>query len=214
MKLFIQNMLSMRCKMLVVLELRKMGFEYSVAELEAEDLETIAPEVKYAILTSALRKYSIALKGEERAVLLDRLKLAIIEVIRHSDEMPKTRLSVYLSDKLHYSYPYLSKLFSHVHGYTLEHFIIEHKIERVKELLAFKDLTLSEIAWKLHYSSVAHLSNQFKKIVGATPSRFRTTERERHVVLPVVSERAPAFVGQLIVESAGGSVDHGAGMAN
>jgi len=183
MKLFIQNMPSLRFRMLVVLELRQLGYEYSIAELEAEDLETIAPEVKYGILNDALRKYSIILKGEERAVLLDRMKQAIIEVIYHSDQVPKTKLSVYLSNKLNHSYPYLSNLFSRLHGYTLERFIIEHRIGRVKQLLAFKEITLTEIAWKLRYSSVAHLSNQFKKIVGNTPSCFRMMERDRQAAL-------------------------------
>ncbi|MBP6391611.1 MAG: helix-turn-helix transcriptional regulator [Flavobacteriales bacterium] len=203
MKLFMQNMFSLRCKMLVVLELRQLGFEYSIAELEAADLETIAPEVKYAILTSALRKYNIVLKGEERAMLLDKLKYAIIEVIYRSDGMPQTRLSVYLSEQMKYNYCYLSSLFSHAHGYTLEHFIIEHKIERVKQLLAARGLTLSEIAWQLHYSSVAHLSNQFKKIVGVTPSGFRTAVHMRHSAFPGVPEPAPAYIGHHATQIAG-----------
>lgn len=190
--------------MLVVLELRNMGYEYSIAELEAAELETIAPEVKYAILNSALRKYNIVLKGEERSMLLDKIKHAIIEVIYNSDQLPKIKLSVYLSEKLNHKYPYLSSLFSQAHGYTLEHFIIEHKIERVKELLAFKELTLSEIAWKLHYSSVAHLSNQFKKIVGATPSCFRSQEQQVHPATLGFSALDPAYVGQYLIEGANG----------
>ncbi|MBK8499154.1 MAG: AraC family transcriptional regulator [Flavobacteriales bacterium] len=197
-------MLSLRCKMLVVLELRQLGFEYSIAELEASDIESIAPGVKYAILTSALRKYNIVLKGEERSMLLDRIKHTIIEVIYNSDQLPKTKLSVYLSEKLNYNYPYLSSLFSQAHGYTLEHFIIEHKIERVKELLAFKELTLSEIAWKLHYSSVGHLSNQFKKIVGATPSCFRSQEHRSHPEPLDFSILDPAYVGQYLIDGANG----------
>ncbi len=161
--------------MLVVLELRQFGYEYSIAELEARELESMAPELKYAILTNALRKYNIELKGEERAMLLDKLKHTIIELIR-SDEMPKTKLSVYLSDKLNHNYASLSSLFAHVHGCTLEHFIIEQKIERAKGLMKSKENTLTQIAWVLHYSSVAHLSAQFKKITGVTPSIYQRGE--------------------------------------
>jgi len=189
--------------MLVVLELRQLGYEYSIADLEVNDLETIPPEVKYAILNAALLKYNIVLKGEERAMLLDKLKHTITEVIYHSDGMPKTKLSVYLSQKMKYNYCYLSSLFSHAHGYTLKHFIIEHKIERVKQLLAARGHTLSEIAWQLHYSSVAHLSNQFKKIVGASPSCFRTAEHMGHSVLSEVCGPDPTFLGRHVAESDG-----------
>ncbi|MBK9177197.1 MAG: helix-turn-helix transcriptional regulator [Flavobacteriales bacterium] len=210
MKLFLQTIPSLRFKMLVVIELRQRGFDYSIAELEAaDDIETIAPEVKYAILFSALRKYNIVLLGDERAMLLDKLKSAIIEVIHHSDGMPRTRLSVHLSEKMKYNYCYLSRLFSHVHGYTLEQFIIEHKIERVKQLLLSGSLTLSEIAWKLHYSSVAHLSNQFKRIVGATPSCFRAAEHKRQLAIPVVCELDPAFIGQHIPRIVDGAASLG-----
>jgi len=103
----------------------------------------------------------------------------IIELIHYSNELPKTKFSEYLSDKLNHDYTYLSNLFSEVQGVTIEHFIIAHKIERVKELLVYDELNLTEIAYKLHYSSVAHLSNQFKKVTGLTPSHFKQLKNRR-----------------------------------
>ena len=100
-------------------------------------------------------------------------------MVHYTDELPKTNFSNYLSKKLDYDYTYLSNLFSHVKGTTIEHFIIVHKIERVKELLVYNELNLTEIAWKLHYSSVAHLSNQFKKVTGLTPTHFKMIKHQR-----------------------------------
>ncbi|MEO8589337.1 MAG: helix-turn-helix domain-containing protein [Flavobacteriales bacterium] len=166
-------MASLRCKMLVLAELEKIGLSYTIAELEEADIEGIGPDVKYTILSNALRNYEIVLKGEKRCVLLDQMKLIILEMIYRSDDLPRIKLSVHLSEKLHHNYTYLANLFAHVHGYTVEHFIIEHKISRAKELLLLNEFTLTEIAWKLRYSSVAHLSSQFKKTTGSTPSHFK-----------------------------------------
>lgn len=94
-------------------------------------------------------------------------------MVHYSDEIPKTKFSIYLSEKLNYNYTYLANLFSETEGITIEHFILLHKVERVKELIIYDELSLSEIAWKLHYSSVAHLSSQFKKVSGLTPSYFK-----------------------------------------
>jgi AraC-like DNA-binding protein len=112
-------------------------------------------------------------------VLIEKIKNVIIEMVHYTDELPKTNFSDYLSEKLHYDYTYLANLFSEVQGTTIEKFIITHKIERVKELIVYDELNLTEIAWNMHYSSVAHLSNQFKKITGLTPSHFKKLKNKR-----------------------------------
>jgi AraC-like DNA-binding protein len=111
--------------------------------------------------------------------LIEKIKNIIIEMVHYADEPLKTNFSDYLSGKLHYDYTYLSNIFSEVTGITIEHFIINHKIERVKELLLYDELTLSEISYRLNYSSVAHLSNQFKKVTGLTPTYFRRLKDKR-----------------------------------
>lgn len=178
MRLFLQINPSLRWRMILLLELEKIGLSYTVAELEEHDLTEIGPGEKYGILLRTTQLYNKLEKGEKRAVLLDTLKGTIIKLIR-SDDIPKTDLSAYLSNNLNYNYVYLSNLFSMVHGYTLSKFIIEQKIERAKELLINDHHTLSEISWMLRYSSEAHLSNQFKKITGFTPMQFKLNEAHR-----------------------------------
>jgi AraC-like DNA-binding protein len=112
-------------------------------------------------------------------MLIEKIKNVIIEMIHHRDELPKINFSNYLSEKLDYDYTYLSNLFSETEGITIEHFILRHKIERVKELIIYNELNLTEIAWKLQYSSVGALSNQFKKITGLTPSFFKSLKHKR-----------------------------------
>jgi AraC-like DNA-binding protein len=111
--------------------------------------------------------------------LVEKIKNVIIDMVHYSEELPKVNFSDYLSEKLNYDYTYLSNLFSEVQGITIEKFSISHKIERVKELIIYNELTISEIAWKLNYSSVAHLSNQFKKITGLSPSYFKQLKKKR-----------------------------------
>ncbi|MEJ7677385.1 MAG: AraC family transcriptional regulator [Segetibacter sp.] len=118
----------------------------------------------------ALFKSGLELTDDKTIILFEKIKNVIIEMIHYADELPPTNFSDYLSEKLNYNYTYLSNLFSEIKGITIEHYIIAHKIERAKELLIYEGLTLTEIAYKLHYSSVAHLSNQFKKVTGLTPS--------------------------------------------
>ena len=127
----------------------------------------------------ALLKSGLELMDDKKAVLIEKIKNVIIEMVHYADELPKTNFSDYLSEKLNYDYTYLANLFSEVQGTTIEKFIISHKIERVKELIIYDELNLTEIAWKMHYSSVAHLSNQFKKITGLTPSHFKKLKNKR-----------------------------------
>jgi AraC-like DNA-binding protein len=130
-------------------------------------------------LANNLRKSGLELLDDKRNILVERIKCVIIEMIHYSDEVPKVNDSDYISKKLGYDYTYLSNTFSEVKGITIQHYIITHKIERAKELLLYDELTLTEIAYKLNYSSVAHLSNQFKKITGLTPSYFKEMKDKR-----------------------------------
>jgi len=171
-KLYIKYMVSNRCKMLVKDELKKLGLHYIVNMGEADIMEDITSEQREQIRI-ALRESGLELMDDKKAVLIERIKTVIIEMVHYTDELPKTNFSDYLSEKLNHDYTYLANLFSEVEGTTIEKFIISHKIERVKELIIYDEVNLTEIAWIMHYSSVAHLSNQFKKVTGLTPSHFK-----------------------------------------
>lgn len=176
-------MVCIRCKMVVKDELTKLGLHYITVELgEAEITESISPvqrdQVKLALLKSGLE-----LMDDKKSVLIERIKNVLVELIHYSEEPLAINLSEYLSQKLHHDYTYLANLFSEVQGVTIEKFFIAHKIERVKELLVYNELTLTEIAYKMHYSSVAHLSAQFKKVTGLTPSHFKQLKDKRRSML-------------------------------
>jgi AraC-like DNA-binding protein len=165
--------------MVVKDELKKLGLHFIIIDMGVVDImENITPEQREDI-GAALHKSGLELMDDKKAVLIEKVKNVIIEMVHYSDELPKTNFSDYLSEKLKYDYTYLANLFSEVQGTTIEKFIIAHKIERVKELIIYDELSLTEIAWKMHYSSVAHLSNQFKKITGLTPSHFKTLKSKR-----------------------------------
>ena len=172
-------MVSNRCKMAVKEELKKLGLHFIVVELgEVEIMETISAEQR-EVLKAGLIDSGLELMDDKRAVLIEKIKNVIIDMVHHSDEMIKTNFSDYLSDKLKHDYTYLANLFSEIQGITIEHFIINHKIERIKELIIYDELNITEIAWKMNYSSVAHLSNQFKKITGLSPSHFKQLKVKR-----------------------------------
>jgi AraC-like DNA-binding protein len=120
---------------------------------------------------------------DKKSILVEKIKTIIIELVHYNDEQIKINLSDYLSEKLNHNYTYLANLFSEVKGFTIEKFYLANKIEKVKELLVYDELNLTEIAWKLHYSSVAHLSNQFKKMTGLTPSHFKNLKYKRRSAL-------------------------------
>jgi len=164
--------------MLVKDELKKLGLHYIVNMGEADIMEDITSEQREQIRI-ALRESGLELMDDKKAVLIERIKTVIIEMVHYTDELPKTNFSDYLSEKLNHDYTYLANLFSEVEGTTIEKFIISHKIERVKELIIYDEVNLTEIAWIMHYSSVAHLSNQFKKITGLTPSHFKQLKVKR-----------------------------------
>lgn len=166
-------MVSTRCKMAVKEELKRLGLHFIVVDLgEVEIMETLTAS-QTAELKSALLVSGLELMDDKRAVLIEKIQNVITQMVHHSDELPKVNYSDFISEKLNYDYTYLSNLFSEVKGITIQQFIILHKIERVKELLCYEELSLTEISYKLHYSSVAHLSNQFKKITGLSPTLYK-----------------------------------------
>ncbi len=174
-------MVSNRCKLAVKEALKSLGLHFIVVDLgEVEIMENISmeqrEEMKMALLNSGLE-----LMDDKRAVLIEKIKNVIIEMVHHTDEIIKTNFSDFLSKKLNHDYTYLSNLFSEVQGTTIEQFIISHKIERIKELMIYGELNITEIAWKMNYSSVAHLSNQFKKVTGLTPSHFKKLKDKKRI---------------------------------
>lgn len=164
--------------MLVKEELRKLGLHFIVDMGEADIMEDITTDQRNQI-RSALLQSGLELMDDKKSVLIEKIKTVIIEMVHYTDELPKINFSDYLSEKLNHDYTYMANLFSDVEGTTIEKFIISHKIERVKELIIYDEVNLTEIAWMMHYSSVAHLSNQFKKITGLTPSHFKQLKNKR-----------------------------------
>jgi AraC-like DNA-binding protein len=174
MKIHIKYMVSLRCKMAVMEALESMGLLYKYVDLGEIDLiENTITNEQHEKLKIILRKTGLELMDETKSVLVERIKNNIIEMIHHADELPKHKISEFLSSQLKHNYTYLANLFKEVTGTTIQHFILLHKIEKAKELILYNELNLNEISYKLHYSSVAHLSNQFKKLTGLTPTYFK-----------------------------------------
>ena len=172
-------MVSTRCKIAVKEELKKLGLHFIFVDLgKVEILENISEMQKKKLKTSLLR-IGLDLMDNKKTELIERIKSSVIQMVHYSDEAVKVNFSIYLSEKLNFDYTYLSNLFSEVQGTTLEHFIISHKVERIKELIIYDELNITEIAWKMNYSSVAHLSNQFKKVTGLSPSHFKQLKDKR-----------------------------------
>lgn len=181
--LYVKYMVSERCKMLVKTELIKLGLHYVFVDLGViEILEDINKE-KYALLKSNLRKSGLILLDDKRSILVESIKVAIIEMVHYNKDEPKMNFSDYIADKLNYDYTYLANVFSEVKGITIQQYIILNKIERVKELILYDELSIKEITYRMHYSSVAHLSNQFKKVTGLTPAFFKGISKKRRLNL-------------------------------
>jgi AraC-like DNA-binding protein len=179
MKLYVKYMVSLRCKLKVKDELNSLGITALAIDLGVvELLDDLSPEQR-SVLKENLLKSGLQLLDDNKSILIERVKNVIIEMIHYSEEMPTQNYSDYISQKLNHDYTYLSNMFSEVKGITIQQFIILNKIERVKELLLYDELNLTEISYRLHYSSVAHLSNQFKKITGLTPSYFKKMKKAR-----------------------------------
>lgn len=180
-------MVCSRCNMVVESELKKMGHTPLSVKLGEVTLDEELTTNQKLQVNNALESLGFELIDDKRSRLIEQIKTTIVELIHHSnDNSLKTNLSDYLNNKLHHDYNYMSNIFSEVEGTTIEKYFIAQKIERVKELLVYDELTLSEIADKLNYSSVAHLSSQFKKTTGLTPSYFKKIGAEKRKPLDMV----------------------------
>lgn len=172
-------MVSLRCKMMVKSELDKLGLLYTVIELgEVHIVETISQK-KRDQLKLVLNESGLELMDDKKVQLIEKIKTVVIEMVHYTDDLPRTNFSDYLSEKLNMDYAVLSNLFSQTKGITIEHYIMIHKIEKVKELLIYDELSIKEIAFKMNYSGSSHLSNQFKKVTGLTPTFFKTMKTFR-----------------------------------
>lgn len=172
-------MVSLRCKMIVKEELNKLGLHYIIVDLGVVDVMEDITLGQREQLKINLLKSGLELLDDKKSILIEKIKNVITEMIHYSDELPKINYSDFISEKLNYDYTYLSNTFSEVKGITIQQFIIIHKIERVKELLLYDELNLTEISYKLHYSSVSHLSKQFKKVTGLSPTYYKQLKQKR-----------------------------------
>jgi AraC-like DNA-binding protein len=169
-------MLTIPGKMIMKTILENLQLSYHIIELGQVELNGELTKEQRHKLTKALMECGLELMEDKRQVLVEMIKKAVVDMVYFEEEPPQIKNSCYISQKLQYDYTYLANVFSEIMGTTLERFIIAHKIERVKELLLYDEYTLTMIAYKLNYSSVAHLSNQFKKVTGITPTYFRQLE--------------------------------------
>ena len=176
-------MVSLRCKMLVKEELKNLKILNVVIDIGMIEILEKITQKKLEQLKINLLRSGLELLDDKKSILIERIKNVVIEMIHYTDELPTQNISVLLSEKLNYDYTYLANVFSEVKGVTIQQFIINHKIEKVKELLLYEELNLTEIAYKLHYSSVSHLSNQFKKVTGHSPSFYNHLKLKRRNTL-------------------------------
>jgi AraC-like DNA-binding protein len=179
MKLYVKFMVSLRCKMMVKEELKKLGLHFVIVDLGMVEILEDISLVQRAQLKINLKKSGLELLDDKRSILVESIKNVIIDMIHYTDEESNINYSDYISEKLGYDYTYLANIFSEVKGVTVQQYIILNKIERVKELLLYDELSLSQIAYNMSYSSVAHLSNQFKKTTGLTPSYYKGISQMR-----------------------------------
>jgi AraC-like DNA-binding protein len=179
MRLYIKYMVSRRCKMMVEQELSNIGLKYKSVELGYVEFEKPISSAKREELRSNLLKSGLILIDDHKSILIERIKHVITEMIHNTEDLPHSNYSDYISARLNLDYTYLANTFSEVKGITIQQYIIENKIERVKELILYNEHNLTEIAHMMHYSSVAHLSNQFKKVTGLSPTAYIELNRKR-----------------------------------
>jgi AraC-like DNA-binding protein len=165
--------------MVVKQELQKLGLQCVTVDLGTIEISQSISLAQKEQIRKNLKVYGLELLDSKRNIIIEKIKAVIIEMIHYSDELPVINYSDYISEKLGYDYTYLANIFSEVKGITIQQFIINNKIERVKELLLYDELNLTEISYQLHYSSVAHLSNQFKKVTGLTPTYYKSLKKKR-----------------------------------
>lgn len=187
-KLYIKYMVSNRCKLAVKDELEKLDIHFIAIDLGMVEIAENISNEKKILFDNGLHTSGLELIDDKKVILIERIKTTIIQMIHYSDVMVKINFSDYLSEKLNYNYTYLANLFSETQGITIEQFIISHKIERIKELMLYDELNITEIAWKMHYSSVAHLSSQFKKVTGFSPSHFKQLKKRNRSPIESIGE--------------------------
>ena len=180
MKYYIKYMVSHRCKMVVHGILQKLDIDENNVALGVIDIPGSLSMDQFRQLRELLVEVGLELMEDNKSILVERVKNIITEMIQYNDDSPKVNYSDYISEKLGYDYTYLSNIFSEVKGMTIQQYIILHKIEKAKELILYDELNLSEISYKLNYSSVAHLSNHFKKVTGLSPSFFKQLKQKRN----------------------------------
>ncbi len=183
MKILIQNMVSLRCKMKVRSELQKLGIEYKSVELGEVILFEPITEALLHELKTELHKSGLEVMLDQRAIMIEKIINIIVEMVHYADEFPNVNFSTFLAEKMKMDYHKMSEIFSKTKGITIEHFIIIHKVEKIKELIIYDDLNLTEISYKLHYASVAHLSRQFKQVTGLTPTFFKSLSKRQRINL-------------------------------
>lgn len=183
MKIYIKNMACESCKIFVKETLDDMGISHGKVDLGEIDLKEEVSDADKKILNSKIKKAGLELLEKKDGVLVEKIRKVIIDYVYKSDDKPNLNFSTLLSQELSYSYNYLANFFSEVEATTIEQYIIHLKIERIKEMIILEEFTLSQIADKMHYSSAAHLSKQFKKITGLTPSHFKTLKEKRRVTI-------------------------------
>lgn len=186
MKLYIKYMVSLRCKMLVKEELKNLGLNYIMVELGTVEIKEEITNAQREKLKANLLLSGLELMEDKKTMLIEKIKIVITEMIHYNDELPKVNYSEYISKIMGYDYTYLANIFSEIKGITIEHYIIAHKIEKVKELLLYDELNLTEISYKMNYSSVSHLSTQFKKVTGLTPTLFKNLKVKKRNTLDEV----------------------------
>lgn len=179
MKLYIKNMVCRRCKMAVASELDKLGIKTLSVGLGEVELQQPIDDAKKATLSANLNVLGFELIDDKKSKVIERIKNLIIDLVHYRNNDLKMNLSQHLSTELGQEYSALSNLFSEVEGTTIEQYFIAQKIERVKELITYDELSLSEIAYQLNYSSVAYLSNQFKKVTGFSPTYFKNLKSQK-----------------------------------
>ncbi len=179
--------------MVVKTELKKLGLHFVFVDLgEVEIMENISDEVKEQ-LRKALRQSGFELMDDTKSVLVQKIKKVINDIVYHSDEIIKKNFSEFLSEKLTHDYTFLSTLFSAMQGTTIEQYLIAHKVERIKELIIYGELSMTEISWKMNYSSVAHLSSQFKKVTGLSPTHFKKMKDKRENPLQDMANQVSGY---------------------
>jgi AraC-like DNA-binding protein len=171
-------MVSLRCKMLVKSELEKLGIDYKSVELGEVQLVEPLSDARRLLLKTVLHKSGLELMDDKKAMMIEKIINIIVEMVHYSDELPSVKFSIFLQEKMKQDYHKMAEIFSKTKGITIEHFIILHKIEKIKELITYDNLNLTEISYKMHYSSVAHLSRQFKQITGLTPTFFKSLNKK------------------------------------